>query len=109
LGVKGLQATHYLIEDDFISIDYLQDYQDYYASFFATKQKPTNKTCTRFHFFSLAEIDLQTFSKLLAQQILNEESTEFWQKHYLGFIMVKPIPDSLIGYTGNLVYVSQSL
>lgn len=99
MGNKGLQATHYLIEDDFISVDFLQDYQDYYASFFSTKDRPSTKTCTRFHFFSLAEIDLNTFSSLLSKQILSGNNTDFWEKHYLGFVMVKPIPDSLIGFT----------
>ncbi len=42
---------------------------------------------------------MKTFSKLLSQQVLNNDNDEFWQKHYLGFIMIKPIPDSLIGYT----------
>jgi len=94
-----LHATHCLVERDVISVDFLQDYQDYYASFFPAKDKPSTKTCARFHFFSLAEIDLKTFAKLLGKQILSTKKTDFWDKHYLGFLMIKPIPDSLIGYT----------
>lgn len=77
----------------------MQDYQDYYASFFSTKDKPSYKTCTRFHFFSLEGIDLKTFIKLLSEQILHKSESDFWKKHYLGFVMIKPIPDSLIGFT----------
>lgn len=55
------------------------------------------KTCTRIHFFNLDSTKDEVAT--LIENALIYDVAEFWEKHYLGFITIKPIPDSLIGYS----------
>ena len=90
LGSIGLDTKTILIEKDYISKDYLHDYATYYALCF--EKYP--KFCKRIHFFQ-SEFDQET----LEEVILDRNSTpDFWKK-YLGFVVVKPIPLTVMGYT----------
>lgn len=90
LGEDGLKAETIVIEDDYVSKDFLNDYTAYYALCFANYPK----FCKRVHFFS------NTFSEEIfnAEILKGDTSSDFWQG-YLGFTVVKPIPVTVMGYT----------
>jgi hypothetical protein len=91
LGEEGLQAQAIVIEEDYISRDYLHDYAAYYA--FCFTKYP--KFCRRIHFFNTTITD-----ELLNRAILEKDELPetFWDS-YLGFIVRKPIPTTVIGFT----------
>jgi hypothetical protein len=97
-GVDGLNAQTILIEEDYISKDFLHDYASYYALCF--EKYP--KVCRRVHFFDaiISEFDFEAV--ILKSE---KEKSEFWE-HYLGFVVVKPIPGKVIGYTVLKTYSS---
>ena len=80
-----------VVEDKYISKDFLHDFASYYALCF--EEYP--KFCKRVHFFSNT-FSLEEFEKVLLHD--KEEENEFW-KHYLGFVVVKPIPVTILGYS----------
>lgn len=88
LSNPEINAKQIIIEEEYISKDFLTDYVSYYSLCF--EKYP--KFCHRVHFLDkeLSEIEIN-------DAILGKNS-EF-QKHYLGFIVVKPIPITVIGYT----------
>lgn len=87
------QAKTLVIEYDYIDKDYLEDYAAYYVrSFFDYSRK-----CCRIHFFSLA-FESANFKELLigTHGTLNSSSA---QNSYLGFVVIKPLPQTIIGRT----------
>lgn len=93
LGNTGLKAKTIVIENDYVSLDYLTDYAEYYAQCF--QKYP--KTCKRVHFFS-NEFDPTRFTEVIAGNPNSKDNRKFW-KHYLGNIVVRPIPQRVIGTT----------
>jgi len=89
LGDKGLKAKTIVIENDYVSKDFLHDYASYYALCFENYPK----VCKRVHFFNseFSEQELINF-------ILDIHNTEL-TSDYLGYIVVKPIPLTIIGNT----------
>lgn len=94
LGEDGLMAKTFVIEEHYISKDFLHDFASYYA--FCFEDYP--KYCKRIHFFS-SEFDIDQ----LKGALLNIDEEAFWEA-YLGFIVVKPIPITVVGYTVLKVY-----
>jgi hypothetical protein len=99
LGKDGLDAKFLVVEKDYINKDYLIDYSTYYSTCFASYPK----TGSRLHFFS-TDIDLEGFKSQFYNSIIegvnsHEKHKEFWQKNYLGYIVLKPIPNLFIGFT----------
>ena len=90
LGIYGLDAKTIVIENDYVSKDYLHDFVSYYSLCFENYPK----TCKRLHFFNL------NFSKeeFISALVTSDKSQEIWDS-YLGFIVVRPIPTKVIGYT----------
>lgn len=101
LGPTGLDAKFYIEESEYISIDYLTDYSYYYSESF---HDYPNK-CVRLHFFTYENEDKPAFDNEFEEAILQGNSYEkgvinsFWDKKYLGFIVIRPIPKFMIGYT----------
>lgn len=91
LGDEGLQARTMVIEKGYVSKDYLHDFAAYYALCFT----PFPKICDRIHFFKTSVTE-----ELLQRALLEEEEVakDFWE-NYLGFIVVKPIPTTVIGFS----------
>lgn len=91
LGDEGLNAQSLVIEEKYISKDFLHDYAAYYALCF----REYDKFCKRVHFFRTTVTE-----ELLNRAILEkgEMPAGFWND-YLGFIVVKPIPTTVIGFT----------
>ena len=93
----GLNVKFYLIEDKYISKNYLTDFSYYYSTCFSDYK---NK-CTRIHLFTFSIDNKDSFIEELEKGIIRENKTSktFWEKNYLGFIVVNPIPNTFIGFT----------
>lgn len=88
-----LNAKTILIEEDYVDRDFLEDYAGYYVKCFVKYKRK----CRRLHFFNIKFTD-DDFQALLNgcpttcdQQALKES--------YLGFVVVKPLPQTIIGKT----------
>lgn len=79
-----------VVENDYVDQHYLDDYAGYYVSCF----RDYGKTCVRIHFFA-SRFTKSTFAKILSGQ---NSSTQL-QENYLGFMVVKPLPHTVIGRT----------
>ena len=88
-----LQAETILIENDYVDRDFLEDFAGYYVRCFHKYKS----TCTRLHFFteSFATQDFESFLTGENQSL----TVELLQNSYLGFIVVKPLPRTIIGRT----------
>ena len=90
---RVINAKTVICEEDYIDRDYLDDYSDYYVRCF----NKYSRRCTRLHFFKHEFTD-QAFEKLLSG-----ENGGLTQKQlidsYLGFIVVKPLPETIFGRT----------
>lgn len=92
--LDDIGAKTIVIEEKYISKDFLHDYASYYSLCF----QPYPKFCRRVHFFAL-EFDESLFDEMLA----GNSSIDI-PGSYLGFIVVKPIPYTIIGFTLLKVY-----
>ncbi len=88
-----IQAKTIVVESEYIDKDYLEDYAAYYVKSFI----PYKRYCVRLHFFSIS-FSKDNFIQILnkSQQNLNEETMG---ASYLGFIVIKPLPETIIGRT----------
>lgn len=91
LGDSGLKTKTIVVEDSYVSRDFLHDYTSYYALCF--EQYP--KHCKRIHFFSNS-FDQDNFTSILLDP--DSSNDDFWD-NYLGFIVVRPISVNVIGIT----------
>jgi hypothetical protein len=94
-GEESLKAATILLEEDYISHGYIIDYAEYYS----TCLTQYDRTCRRVHFFS-ASFSKGDFEKM----IYSDELSENWES-YLGYIIVKPLPDAPIGATVLKTYI----
>lgn len=90
LGIKGIGAKTIFIEENYVSKDFLLGYTSYYAYCFENYPK----VCKRVHFFK-NEFNSDDLSN---QLLKHDKDNGFWE-NYLGFIVVKPIPITVIGFT----------
>jgi hypothetical protein len=86
---SSIGAKTIVIEQEYVSKAYLSDYSNYYSTCF----KDYPRTCKRLHFFS-SHFEADKFHS----EIFLTKS-DFLDKSYLGFIVVKPLPGSIIGET----------
>lgn len=89
-----LQAKTILVEVYYVDHDYLEDYTGYYARCF--KQYPRH--CSRIHFFN-REFSCEDFSQLLSRESCTTLTPPLLKQSYLGFIVVKPLPQKMVGKT----------
>jgi hypothetical protein len=87
-----------LVEEKYIDRDYLEDYAEYYVRCF----KRYKAHCTRLHFFD-KEISKEQF-----ETVLKGGDIDWLQEAYLGFVVVKPLPQTIIGRTCLRTYPSDS-
>jgi hypothetical protein len=99
LASPDIDAKSIVIEDNYVSKDFLHDYTSYYALCF----EPYPKICKRVHFFKNEFTKEELITALIDTQNIIEN---FWD-NYLGFIVVKPIPVTIIGYTVLKTYSSK--
>lgn len=86
--VASLGATYAVLEDPYTDRDYSSDYQNFYAGAFKDYPRETK----RLHLFA------EDVSHILETD-LAEQDKAFSEASYLGFIVVRPIPQGPIGRT----------
>lgn len=90
---KGLGAKTVVTELDYYSESFIDDYSAYYSF----SRHKYSKTCKRVHFFSHL-FSRESFNELLKNDKVNLDKNKI-HSSYLGYIVVKPIPNALIGAT----------
>lgn len=90
--LKELKVAFILLEDEYISADYLKDYTTYYADCY----KVYKKTCKRLHFFTS---DPRMGKTHVVDAFLLKENATRLRKAYLGYIVARPIPDHVFGFS----------
>jgi len=99
--VTDLNCKAVIVEKNYIDRDYLIDYSQYYVR--CLRDYP--KKCRRVHFFNdKIDFNHEDFLKL----ILNEKSKiseEKLNNSYIGFSVVRPLPETIIGRTVLRQYV----
>ncbi len=96
----GLNARFCIIENEYINVDYLTDYSFYYSKSFTDY----GNKCVRLHFFTFEDDNLEQFRSLLVDKITMRfdspiDDKDLWDKYYLGYIVIRPIPSTFIGHT----------
>lgn len=79
-----------VVEDTYVDKDFLEDFAAYYVRCFASY----SKICARLHFFS-ADFGDDAFRSALERT----PGHPITDDNYLGFLVVKPLPDTVIGRT----------
>lgn len=97
--LQKLGADTFLIEEDYVDKDYLEDY----TSFYARCHRRYERFCKRVHFFKHAE-DVQFNNDVLNELLSNvtdEDQLKKINDLYLGFIVLKPSKNNtyMIGTT----------
>ncbi len=95
-----VDAKTIIVEKEYIDKDYLEDFASYYVKCFDSYKKK----CTRIHFFSNS-FSQQNFIDLLKHNS-SSLSKETLQVFYLGFIVVKPLPSTVVGRSCLKTYAS---
>ncbi|MCX6343624.1 MAG: hypothetical protein NT018_00955 [Armatimonadetes bacterium] len=98
-GSSGVNAKTILVEHNYIDRDFLEDYSSYYVRCFFDY----NSICTRLHFFD-EFFTRDNFTKLL-RGCRGKRFVEKLRNAYLGFIVVKPLPETIIGRTCLKTYL----
>ena len=99
---NGIGARTIIVENDYIDRDFLDDYAEYYVKCF----KRYRRKCTRLHFFK-ASLSSEDLDALLSSGPDDLSESKF-QEAYLGFIVVIPLPQTVIGRTCLKAYPSDS-
>lgn len=94
-----LNCQTVLLESEYIDHDYLEDYTRYYVRGFNN----AGYKCARLHFFS-NEFDHEYIDLML--QSGKTEAHQMLKQHYLGFVIIKPLPKTFIGRTCLKIYDS---
>ena len=90
--LADLNAQVVLEEPDYFDRDYLAEY----SAFYAKSTMPYGNRCRRLHFFSTSELNRR---RLRAAAGSDGRSRWLMRKHYLGFIVVRPLGASPLGRT----------
>lgn len=91
-----VEAETIIVEDSYTDRDYLEDYAAYYARC----HDDYKKRCARLHFFG------SKFDNKLIDRVLDGDNAAVkeLQSSYLGFVVVKPLPSTVIGRTCLVTY-----
>jgi len=90
--LKGLQCASILVEHIYVDHDYLDDYCAYYARCYSQYRRQ----CRRAHFFK-EQIEDIDFDKLATT--LEPSLTDKLKDSYLGYVVLRPLPDAVVGKT----------
>jgi hypothetical protein len=96
--LRYLKTKTIVIETPYVDRDFLEDFAAYHVRCFV----PYSKSCSRLHFF-----DIDFSRSQLDAAILRRRRTKDLEQAYLGFIVVKPLPDTVIGRTCLASYPTQ--
>ena len=94
--LENCNCTLILSEKHYIDKEYLADFAIYHLKAFAHYKK----TCSRIHFFTgFSDYEIDDFKRDLLLSTSLVLSRCYFQEHYLGFVVVKPLPNEFIGRT----------
>jgi hypothetical protein len=96
--LKDIGARVIVTEHPYTDRDYLEDYAAYYARC----HEEYGRRCSRLHFFS-SVFDRDFIEKAIRG---NKTCVKRLQRSYLGFIVVKPLPSTVIGRTCLVTYAT---
>jgi len=96
LQSPDIAANTLIIENSYIEKNYTENYSEYYSRCF----HPYSKTCSRIHFFNLPN----EWSSEKLEQLLNDRdggllSSEGYSElcdGYIGFVVIRPIPNTFL-------------
>lgn len=80
----------FVYENEYIDKHYLEDYSTYYVTCF----KPYRKTSSRVHFFKVESKDLDYKGEF--KKALDGQDTFINDDNYLGYIVIRPIPQTFL-------------
>lgn len=92
--LQTLDAKTLVVEKQYIDKDFLNDYANYYVKCFHKYER----FCTRLHFFS-CEMTQDDFNNVLTDFHVFQANHQMLQENYLGYMVVKNLPQSIIGKT----------
>jgi hypothetical protein len=98
LSNAEIGAQTIVVEHDYVDGDFLEDF----ASYYVTCHTPYKRYCKRLHFFS-RDISDAHFDSVITGEASSRDAGRL-RKSYLGFIVVKPLPDAIIGRTQLKTY-----
>jgi hypothetical protein len=90
--LADLGASSVLEEQSYFDRDYLSEFSAFYS--ISTAGYPN--ACRRLHFFSGAELTRDALTRALSGGV---EDIEALQERYLGFVVIRPIPQAPLGRT----------
>lgn len=88
IGTKAI-----VVESEYVDHGFLEDFAGYYVRCF----KNYERKCSRLHFFNTA-LKVEYLDAILGGSY-SRETEEALNKSYLGFVVVKPLPETIIGRT----------
>lgn len=94
---KYVSCKSIIIEEEYIDRDFLEDFALYYVRCF----KDYGRKCRRLHFFS-SEFSIDNFAAHLKSRNLEFENN--LKSSYLGFAVLKRLPQTIIGRTCLISY-----
>lgn len=83
-------SIFFVYENEYIDLHYLEDYSAYYLRCF----QKYKKNCCRIHFFKSDKV-IKNYDDELRLALSNDESS-INQENYLGFIVIRPIPQTFL-------------
>lgn len=89
LSSNHVLAKTVLVENEYIDRNFLEDYSRYYARCFDTY----SKTCARIHFFKNPFTEHEFINALTSN---DETFIKDLSENYIGFVVIRPIPDTFI-------------
>src|SRR5438874_11153291 len=92
--LSTLQARSIVIETEYIDRDYLDDFAEYYLGCF----DKFDRWCKRVHFFR-DKLTKDGFLQTLRGPLPTEDVEPPLQASYLGFVVVRPLPQAIVGRT----------
>jgi hypothetical protein len=98
LNSPDVAAATMIIEPEYVDRDYAEDYAAFYVSCFYKY----DRFCTRVHFFN-ERISRERFHRIIRGEV-PKSSLKRFQDAYIGFIVVRPLPDAMIGRTQLATY-----
>ncbi len=91
--LEKIGCNHFLVENNYVDRDYLDDYSNYYVSCY----RQYERKCKRLHFFK--RLDEKKFNDIISGKLDPDEYHSEITESYLGFMVVKPLPQTIIGRT----------
>jgi len=98
----ALKVQTIVAEPDYVNRDYLEDFASYYVRCYGRYER----YCSRLHFFSEA-FDEAAFRALLAGED-GGLTVDALRKSYCGFIVIKPLPQTVFGRTCLKTYPAEA-